>query len=607
MITPSHQEPVDHAAGARRGRVSITRDGRVRDCDAAAEQVLRRRRETLSGRPFREFVAPAYRGVFDRFLRGVVAGHRPGATALGLDAADGGTTAVLLDASRDPTQPYFDVALVELHAAIGPASAAASIGLSARTLADALPAMVSYWTRELRCAFANKAYLEWFGRTPDELVGIEMRELLGAELFQKSEPYIRGALDGEPQGFERTLVKASGESGHTWVQYVPDAVDGTVRGFFVLVSDITDFKRARQAVRDNEARFRAVIDASPVAYALTDASQAITYLNPACRRSFGYSRDDVPTLGRWWAATVADEPERRRVATVWRGRLEEARAAQRPFEPMELRLRCKDGSERTVVAHATALGPIVADADLIVLRDVTEERRLEREVLDTATREQHRLGGELHEGLAKDLAAASMTLDVLCASADPDASAARTAELAELADRLRRCVEITRSMAYTLSPVELGYRGLPGALERLGESARARRRVQVVVTLTGFEHRTLEPLLTEHVYRVAREAFENALRHSHGTQFGIDATLSGDRLTLSVRDDGIGLPQPHELSGPGFSIMRYRARAVGGQLDVEAPPDGGTVVRLTCPLRDAGARLEVQEPAPHDGGGVTWH
>jgi PAS domain S-box-containing protein len=607
MNNQSQHDPVDQAAGAGPGRVSITRDGRVHDCDAAAAQVLRSRRESLSGRPFRELVAPAYRRVFDGFLRGVVAGHRPAATALGLDAASGGATAVLLDAAADATQPYFDVALVELHAALGPASAAAPIGLSARALADALPAMVSYWTRDLRCAFANKAYLEWFGRTPDELVGLEMRELLGAELFEANEAYVRGALDGEPQGFERTLIKASGETGLTWAQYVPDAVDGTVRGIFVLVSDITDFKRVQQAVRDNEARFRAVIDASPVAYALTDASQAITYLNPAFRRGFGYSRDDVPTLGRWWAAALADETERQRIATIWRTRLEEARAAQRPFEPLELRLRCKDGSERTVIAHATALGPIVADADLIVLRDVTDERRLERELLDTATREQHRLGGELHEGLAKDLAAASMTLDVLCASAEPGASAARAAEMAELADRLRRCVEVTRSMAYTLSPVELGYRGLPGALERLGESARTRRRVEVVVTLTGFEHRTLEPLLTEHVYRVAREAFENALRHSHGTQFGIEATLSADRLTLSVRDNGTGLPRPHELSGPGFSIMRYRARAVGGQLDVETLPGGGTSVRLTCPLRSADAPPDVPAPAPHDGGGVTWH
>jgi PAS domain S-box-containing protein len=607
MLTQPQQDLVDHAVGARPGRVSITCDGRVHDCDAAAAQVLRSRRESLSGRPFREFVAPAYRGVFDAFLTGVVAGHRPPATALGLDVANGGTTALLLDACRDATRPYFDVALVELHASIGPAGAAAPVGLPATPLADALPAMVSYWTRELRCVFANKALLEWVGRTSGELVGREMRELLGAELFQEHEAYLRGALDGEPQSFERTLRKARGGTGLMWAQYVPDAVDGTVRGIFVLVSELTDFRRARQAVRDNEARFRAVIDASPVAYALTDASQAITYLNPAFLRSFGYSRDDVPTLASWWAAAVADELERHRIATIWRARLEEARAAQRPFEPMELRLRCRDGGERTVIAHATPLGPLVAGADLIVLRDVTDERRLEREVLDTATREQHRLGGELHEGLAKELAAASMTLDVLCASADRDASAARTAEMAELADRLRRCVEITRSMAYTLSPVELGYRGLLGALERLGESARTRRRVEVVVTLTGFEQRSLEPLLTEHVYRVAREAFENALRHSRGTQFAIDATLSEDRLILSVRDNGIGLPRPHEPSGPGFSIMRYRARAVGGQLDVEAPPGGGTTVRLTCPLRIADAAPEAQASAPHDGGGVTWH
>lgn len=606
MAAESQRSPVERDPAARPGRVSITRDGLVHDCDEPAARLLRSAREALSGRSFRELVAPAYRPVFDGFLQGVVAGRRPAATALGLGAADGSTTTVLLDAFGDAA-PYYGIALVELQAAIGPAGSTAPMGLAVRTIADALPAMVAYWARDMRCAFANKAYLEWFGLPPEQVVGLDMREFLGAELFRKNEPYIRGALGGEPQGFERTLIKANGDTGYTWAQYIPDVLDGVVQGFFVLVSDITDLKRAQQAVRENEARFRAVIDASPVAYALTDASQTITYLNPAFRRTFGYTRDDVPTLDRWWAAAVADEAERRRVATAWRTRVDEAKAAQRPSEPIELRVRCKDGSERTVMAHAAALGSAVTDTDLVVLRDVTAERRLEREVLDAASREQHRLGGELHEGLAQDLAAASITLDVLCACADPGASAATTTELAELAGRLRRCVEITRSMAYTLSPVELGFGGLQGALERLGEAARTRRLVDVVVTLTGLQQDTLEPLLTEHVYRVAREAFTNALQHSGGTRFRIDATLSEDRLTLSVRDNGIGLRQPQGTSGPGFSIMRYRARAVGGQIDVEAAPGGGTVVRLTCPLRRAGALLEACEPAPHDGAVVTWH
>jgi len=115
-----------------------------------------------------------------------------------------------------------------------------------RTLTDHLPGMVGYWTDDLRCSFANKAYLEWFDRTSEQLIGISVQELLGEELFRKNEPYMRRVLQGEPQQFERTLVKISGESRYTWAQYIPDMVDGTARGFFVLISDVTELKRAEE-------------------------------------------------------------------------------------------------------------------------------------------------------------------------------------------------------------------------------------------------------------------------------------------------------------------------------------------------------------------------
>lgn len=114
-----------------------------------------------------------------------------------------------------------------------------------RSLIDILPGMVGYWNAELKNGFANAAYLEWFGRTPEEMRGIAMQDLMGEELFRKNEPHIRAALRGERQRFERTLIKADGSIGYTWAHYIPDIVDGEVRGFFVLVSDITELKLAQ--------------------------------------------------------------------------------------------------------------------------------------------------------------------------------------------------------------------------------------------------------------------------------------------------------------------------------------------------------------------------
>lgn len=112
-------------------------------------------------------------------------------------------------------------------------------------LIDVIPGMVGYWNAELRCGFSNRAYQEWFGKSPEVMRGIPIQELMGEVLFRKNEPFMRAALRGEYQRFERTLTKADGSTGYTWAHYIPDSIDGKVRGFFVLVSDITELKQAQ--------------------------------------------------------------------------------------------------------------------------------------------------------------------------------------------------------------------------------------------------------------------------------------------------------------------------------------------------------------------------
>lgn len=114
-----------------------------------------------------------------------------------------------------------------------------------RSLIDIIPGMVAYWDNQLRCGFANMAYREWFGRDPEQMQGIHLKDLLGEKLFSLNEPYLKLALSGQYQQFERTLTKADGSIGYTWAHYVPDIIEGQVRGFFVLVSDVTEVKQVQ--------------------------------------------------------------------------------------------------------------------------------------------------------------------------------------------------------------------------------------------------------------------------------------------------------------------------------------------------------------------------
>jgi PAS domain S-box-containing protein len=162
-----------------------------------------------------------------------------------------------------------------------------------RMLTDNIPGMVGYWTRDLLCTFANKAYLEWFDKTQEQMMGISIQELLGAELFRKNEPYIRRALNGELQHFERTLVKTSGETGYTWSHYIPDRIDGQTRGFFVLVSDITELKRAEYELKESLLLNRQMINCAQEGIILHDRDLRYQVWNPFMEKMTGVPAADV--------------------------------------------------------------------------------------------------------------------------------------------------------------------------------------------------------------------------------------------------------------------------------------------------------------------------
>ncbi|QEC70037.1 PAS domain S-box protein [Panacibacter ginsenosidivorans] len=109
-------------------------------------------------------------------------------------------------------------------------------------VADHVSAMLAYWDKNLVCRFANAAYMDWFGKTRDEMVDkMTLSELLGP-LYEKNLPYILGALEGNIQTFEREIPVPAGGTRHAIANYFPDILNGEVKGFVVHVVDITSLK-----------------------------------------------------------------------------------------------------------------------------------------------------------------------------------------------------------------------------------------------------------------------------------------------------------------------------------------------------------------------------
>jgi len=105
-----------------------------------------------------------------------------------------------------------------------------------RTAIDRVPALIGHWNSDLRCDLANTAYGTLLGGDAVLMRGLHMSEVLGPELFASNFPMVRGALDGIPQHFDRTIVDPSGTTRHLQVDYQPDLAGG----FFVQVADVSE-------------------------------------------------------------------------------------------------------------------------------------------------------------------------------------------------------------------------------------------------------------------------------------------------------------------------------------------------------------------------------
>ena len=237
------------------------------------------------------------------------------------------------------------------------------------TLFDRLPAMIAYWDQDLRNVVANDAYVEWFGFSPEQMRGIHIREVLGERVYAMNLPYLQAALAGEEQLFDRTLVDTHGRTRHTQASYVPDVVEGEVRGIFVLVTDVTPRVEAQRAMDEAQSLARLgswSLDAATGAVAFSAELYRIFGLDPA---------GPPPTLESLMAQVHPDDAER-----VLANR-ERALATGGEYTA-EYRIRRADGSLREVQSRGRA----ERDASGAVIRltgtmqDVTEAREAGREL-----------------------------------------------------------------------------------------------------------------------------------------------------------------------------------------------------------------------------------
>lgn len=349
--------------------------------------------------------------------------------------------------------------------------------------------------------------------------------------------------------------------------------DGRPWFIHAIAFDITELKRAEEALEEERNVASAILDSIGTLVVVLDPRMRIVRFNRVCEKTTGYAFADVRSRFIWDLLTLPEQAERFRRA------LEEVQEGC-PVQDFEIAWERRDGERRLISWSLTVLRGAKGEPQYYIAAgtDVTVRKRLETAVLEVSGREQRRIGQDLHDGLGQLLTGIAFMTKVqeqrLAENGAPE-----SAEASKIVRLVNEAIHKARELSRGLMPGLAQPNGLMCSLEQMAHE------IEEVFGVACRFHWD-RPLLihnaavSSHLYHIAQEAASNAIKHGKATRVDIDLGGRYSSGVLIVRDNGSGISlTPGEPTGMGLEIMRHRAKMVGGSLDISSAPQG---VIVTC-------------------------
>ncbi|HEX2055072.1 MAG TPA: PAS domain S-box protein, partial [Nitrospiraceae bacterium] len=467
----------------------------------------------------------------------------------------------------------------------------------------------------------NQKLCALLGEEPENLLRRTLLEITHAEDRARNQQLMSRLLLGgvADVSIEQRLLRRDG--GFVWVSmYLALLWDAGGRLQYVIgvVQDIDERKRAAEALRESDRRFREMIDALPAAIYTTDVEGRVTHFNPAAAELSGRT----PSLGtdRWCVSwklyrsdgTLMPHDECPMAVALKENRIVrgEEVIAERPdgrrfwFMPYPTPLRDAEGrvvgginmlvditarkeAERQLHALNADLEQRVGHRTRELVHSQNRLRRLATDLSVAEERERRRVAGELHDYLAQLLVATRMKLN----QARHGRSTAKQSEvLAEVDQMLDQSLTYTRTLVAQLSPPVLHEFGLGAALKWLGEQmTREGLSVRSVIDDTPVDLPEDAAVL---LFQSARELLLNVVKHAETDRASLQLECRDGELQLTVMDQGRGFDtlSLRDTAGArnafGLFSIRERMECLGGRVELVTRPGQGTTVRLIMPLSD---------------------
>ena len=403
-----------------------------------------------------------------------------------------------------------------------------------------------------------------------------------------------------------------------------------------LLEDLSKENEARKqseaALRASEMRFRTIIDASPVPMALNDGLQRITFLNQAFVKTFGYTLEDIPALADWWTEAYPDLEYRQRVIDAWQSELERTQQSGTEFSPMEVVVRCKNGTSKTVLASSSLFCDDADGSHLAVLYDISERKQAEQELIKAKERaeESDRLKSAFLANMSHEIRTPmNGILGFTGLLKEPHLTGEEQQQYISMIEKSGdRMLNIINDIV-SISKIEAGLMEVAVSATNINEQIEyiynffkpevEQKGMQLSFKNTLPAKAALIETDSEKVYAIMTNLVKNAIKFTFAGSIEFGYEKKGGFLEFFVKDTGIGIPQDKKSAvfdrfvqlhvgdkrafqgaGLGLAISKAYAELLGGSIWEESEEGKGAVFYFTLPynaVTDAKSVIENTAPA----------
>jgi two-component system, LuxR family, sensor kinase FixL len=355
-----------------------------------------------------------------------------------------------------------------------------------------------------------------------------------------------------------------------------------------VLSGILRKNQYETALRVSESKSRAILNTTVDGIITIDREGHIESFNQAAENLFGYTYEEVAGKN---IRMLMPEPYRSEHDEYLRHH-HETGEKRIIGKGREVKGRRKNGE---IFPLYLAVSEVELENRIMytgIVRDISEERRLELEIMRISDYERRSIGQDLHDGLGQMLTGIGLMSRNLAKKLEQ--ADAKNAELAaEITRLIQEADQYARGLARGLVPVQFDEMGLPNSIQRLVKNAERIFGIQCI-------YRELNPpvfeesVTVEHLYRIAQEAVSNAVKHGKATSVRITLIGSPEHVRLRIVDNGTGLATGwDDAEGIGVKIMQYRARLIGANLEISNNFRRGVVV--TCTLSGSAGTFSIPD------------